>query len=157
MQACLQAPRLRTALAALAVLTSPAWADDRPRDAAPVLNKTYVAECAACHVAYPPSMLPAASWLRLMGNLGRHYGSDASLDAKDIALITPWLLAQAGTRRSAATPPPDDRITRSDWFVRKHRGIEPATWQLPSVRSASNCMACHSDAKHGTFSERALR
>jgi hypothetical protein len=30
-------------------------------------------------------MLPAASWQRLMGNLPRHFGTDASLDAATTA------------------------------------------------------------------------
>ena len=47
---------------------------------APALPK-YQQECAACHLAYPPGLLPAASWQRLMSNLPRHFGTDASLDA----------------------------------------------------------------------------
>ncbi|WP_193466542.1 diheme cytochrome c [Roseateles puraquae] len=118
--------------------------------------KAYAQECAACHVAYPPQMLPAASWARLMGGLDKHFGTDASLDAKDVQQLGRWL--QENADRHPATPaPPEDRITRTARFGRKHRQIEPATWRLPSVRSAANCMACHTGADNGQYSEHALR
>lgn len=117
----------------------------------------YTQECAGCHLAYPPGLLPAASWGRIMGSLDTHYGSDASLDAATVQQLSAWLRAHAGTYKRVAEPPPEDRITRSAWFVRKHRGIEPATWQLPAVKRASNCAACHGGAERGQFSEQALR
>ncbi len=118
--------------------------------------KAYVQECAACHVAYPPQMLPVASWVRLMGGLDKHFGTDASLDAKDVQQLGRWLQENAD-RRPATPAPPEDRITRTARFERKHRQIEPATWRLPSVRSAANCMACHTGADKGQYSEHALR
>jgi hypothetical protein len=38
------------------------------------------AECGSCHLAYPPGLLPAASWQRIMIRLEGHFGDDASLD-----------------------------------------------------------------------------
>jgi len=118
--------------------------------------QAYVQECGACHIAFPPRLLPAPSWARLMGGLDKHFGADASLDARERLPLIAWLQAHAD-RRPATTPPPDDRITRTARFERKHRRIEPATWHLPSVRSASNCMACHAAADQGQYSEHALR
>lgn len=117
----------------------------------------YTQECASCHTAYPPGMLPARSWQRLMGGLERHYGTDASLDARTLQPINTWLLARAGTYKHVAEAPPQDRITRSAWFERKHRKIEPATWNLASVKSAANCTACHAEADRGRFDDDALR
>lgn len=105
-----------------ALLAPSAFADDDHHRAlrVPTLPQ-YQQECAACHMAYPPGMLPAASWTRLMGGLDKHYGTDASLDAASVKLITRWLTDNAGTgRRVSATPPPEDRITRSAWFIRQH-------------------------------------
>lgn len=94
----------------------------------------YTQECAACHLAYPPGLLPAASWQRLMAGLGAHFGTDASLDDKTVQQLSSWLQANAGSgKRVSSISPPQDRITRSDWFVRKHRAIDPAVWQLPSL------------------------
>lgn len=145
------------ALAALAAVGSLAWADGK--EAQPVrMLPAYQAECAACHVAYPPGLLPAASWSRVMGSLDKHYGSDASLDAPTVAQIGQWLQAHAGTsKRAPAVPPPEDRITRSAWFERKHRRIDtPLVWKAAAVKSAANCAACHSRAAEGSYREREL-
>ena len=119
--------------------------------------KAYTQECGACHTAYPPGLLPARSWRRVMDGLLRHYGTDASLDAKTVQQLDTWLQAHAGTYKRVAEAPPQDRITRSAWFERKHRQVEPAVWQLPSVKSAANCAACHGDADSGRFDDDALR
>lgn len=47
---------------------------------APVTDARTLQECASCDIAFPPSMLPAASWKRMMGELENHFGDDASLD-----------------------------------------------------------------------------
>ena len=73
----------------------------------------YHQECAACHIAYPAGMLPAASWQRLMGTLGKHFGADASLDEATTREIGAWLKTQAGTYKRVSEEPPQDRITKS--------------------------------------------
>ena len=40
----------------------------------------YIAECASCHVAYPPQKLTKAGWNTQMSNLEQHYGTNAALD-----------------------------------------------------------------------------
>ena len=114
---------------------------------------SYAAECAACHTAYPPGMLPAPSWQRIMKRLDQHYGSDAALDAKTVGEISQWLQTHAGTYKRVAEEPPQDRLTQSVWFERKHRKIEAAVWQLPSVKSAANCAACHTGTEQGFFDD----
>ena len=154
-----RAPSLQVqAAAALLALAAahPAWADGDKWPAATPL-KAYTQECGACHTAYPAGMLPAASWKRVMGGLARHYGTDASLDATASAPIAVWLQANAGTYKRVSEEPPQDRITLSAWFERKHRKVELAVWTLPSVKTAANCSACHSSADMGIYSERGLR
>lgn len=121
------------------------------------LPAAYTQECGACHLAYPPGLLPAGSWQRLMGGLERHYGSDASLDARTQQQIGEWLQRHGGTFKRMAEEPPQDRITRSAWFERKHRKVEPAVWSLPSVKSAAQCTACHAGAERGRFDDDELR
>lgn len=117
----------------------------------------YKQECASCHMAYPPGALPAASWQRLMQNLPQHYGTDASLDPATVKAISTWLTAHAGTWKRVGGPPPQDRITRSEWFIRKHREVTAATWRLPAVKSPANCTACHTGADKGDFDEDNVR
>lgn len=123
------------------------------RAGGPVLP-AYGQECSACHVAYPRTLLPAASWQRIMSNLSNHFGADASIADADVARIATWLSAGAATRRE---PPPDDRITRSAWFVREHDGVPSTVWKRPAIRSAANCAACHPQADQGNFNEHAVR
>lgn len=135
---------------------SPALAGEHfvgPAQALPV----YQQECAACHLAYPPALLPAESWKRIMANLSHHYGTDASLEAEQIQVIGRWLQGEAGSYRKVRNAPPQDRITRSDWFVREHRQVAPEVWKLGSVQSPAQCAACHSGAEQGRFGERELR
>jgi cytochrome c553 len=138
--------------------TSPAVraGDDQRAPTAALLPK-YQQECAACHVAFPPGMLPADSWRRLMSNLPRHYGTDASLDPPTVSELATWLGANAGTYKRAREAPPEDRITKSAWFIRKHDEVPAAVWKRPAVKSAANCAACHTQADQGNFNEHAVR
>jgi Dihaem cytochrome c len=117
----------------------------------------YQQECASCHVAYPPGMLPTESWRRVMSGLSRHFGADASMDASSMQEISAWLAANAGTYRRVREAPPEDRITRSAWFTRKHDEVSTATWKRPAVKSPANCTACHAQADQGDFNEHNIR
>jgi mono/diheme cytochrome c family protein len=140
------------------VLASGAAMADSGGARVPLLPK-YAQECSACHVAYPAGFLPAASWQRVMSGLGKHYGTDASLDEASVREISGWLKANAGTYKRVSEEPPQDRITKSAWFLRKHReGEVPAhVWKRASVGSPSNCIACHTTADKGNFSEHEVR
>jgi hypothetical protein len=143
-------------LAALAVAACVAHAEGGHRLAAPALP-AYQQECGACHVAYPAGLLPAASWRRITGDLAHHFGTDASLDAATTQRIATWLAANAGSSRRASEEPPQDRITRSGWFVRKHDEVPRAAWRSPAVKTAANCAACHPRAAQGDFDEDRVR
>lgn len=132
-----------------------AASDQRTAGVAPLAR--YKQECAACHVAFPPGMLPADSWRRVMGDLPHHYGTDASLDEAAVSELVSWLGANAGTYKRVREAPPEDRITRSAWFVRKHDEVPAAAWKRPAVKSAANCAACHTQADQGDFNEHAVR
>lgn len=136
-------------------LASAAWADREHGLAAPML-KAYEQECAACHMAYPPGLLPAPSWQRLMNGLDKHFGVNASLDEATLKTLSSYLLAHAG-RGGQASAPPQDRITQSSWFVRKHREFSAQDWANPRIKSAANCAACHTGAAQGDFDEDRVR
>ena len=152
--------RARLALFGLlgaALLGPSARADDGHRASPVPLLPKYQQECAACHIAYPPGMLPAASWQKLMNTLPRHYGSDASLDAASVRQLSAWLSANAGTYKRVSEEPPENRITRSAWFIRKHDEVPAAAWKTAAVKSAANCAACHTKADQGDFNEHYVR
>lgn len=142
---------------AVAGASGPASADDDIRLFAPPPLSAYQQECGSCHLAYPPALLPAASWQRLMATLSQHYGSDASLDAATAKPIADWLAAHAATGKRSRELPPQDRITRSAWFQREHREITPVVWQRPAIKSPAQCAACHPRAEQGRFGEHEIR
>jgi hypothetical protein len=125
----------------LALAALPAAADDVRLPPSPL----YAAECGSCHVPYPPQLLPADSWRTLLGRLDRHFGSDASLDAKLQADIDRYLAAHAGRR--AAPPGTEPRITATRWFLKEHRN------EIPSGKNPADCGACHQGAEKGIYDD----
>ncbi|MBW8372069.1 MAG: diheme cytochrome c [Thiobacillus sp.] len=130
-------------------------------------HQAWQQECASCHLAYSPALLPRASWQRMMGGLEQHFGENASLDPATQADILRFLEANAadsGRSRMGdkvmqrmdknATPL---RITETRWFVKKHDEVPRATWTRKSVGSAANCAACHRQAEKGVFDEDTVR
>ena len=166
-------------LGALVLAETPAWADAgeseeeeegegggwrgaarvNPEDAASVAALKN--ECASCHVVYPARLLPAASWQKIMGKLGDHYGTDATIDdPKVVKQITAFLLQGSGDAsrirdvKGAAVPM---RITETRWFVREHDEVKADAWKRASIKSAANCGACHPRAAEGGYGEREIR
>lgn len=124
-----------------------------PRD----MPQAYTAECAACHTAYSPGLLPARSWQRIMSGLDKHYGTDASLDEATVRQLSTWLQANAGTYKRVNEEPPQDRLTRSAWFARKHDDIPPSVWKHAAIKSPANCGACHTGSDRGDFDDDNIR
>lgn len=122
----------------------------------PIDNAAYKAECASCHIPYPPQLLPAQSWRSLMAGLGKHFGTDASVDAGAMTEISRFL-DQNASRRTQVPPLAEPRISATAWFSREHRKVPAASWTAPAVKSAANCAGCHTQAEKGDFSERSLR
>lgn len=113
--------------------------------------KKWKEECGSCHLAYPPKLLTADTWGRLMDGLDKHFGANATLEAKDKADILDFLkrYSATGSRFSSAS----FRISETPWFKREHRSVAPGEWSHPQVRSASNCEGCHRDVARNVWSE----
>lgn len=130
---------------------------------APVADPVVKNECGSCHHAFAPSMLPASSWQRMMGELKNHFGDDASVDVTTAAKITSYLTANAadtGGRaysgkllNGVAMNHAPLRITELPKWVREHRKVPDWEWKHKDVRTKANCMACHADAERGYYNE----
>ncbi|WP_251367924.1 diheme cytochrome c [Polynucleobacter sp. AM-7D1] len=118
---------------------------------------SYEAECASCHMAYPPALLSEQSWKNVMSGLSKHFGTDASVDAKTQTEITSWLIKNAATRQKYSETAPENRITKTSWFIRKHDEVRADVWKRASIKSPANCGACHIDADKGIFSENNIK
>lgn len=126
--------------------------EDRGRPVMPAqVHAKWQNECGSCHVAYPPGLLPAASWTKIMSGLDKHFGNDASLAPQDTQEITDYLTKHASNRWNSTAAPL--RITESQWWKSKHDEVRAAVWTRASVKSRSNCNACHRDAAQGDFDE----
>jgi hypothetical protein len=153
---CSRPARLAAVLLGLFTVSA-SWAEEYASQPRTPALPAYAEECGACHIAFPSYLLPAAAWTRLMGKLPSHYGSDASLDKPTTLAIASWLQAHAASGRRAQEQPADDRITRSNWFVREHDEVPGSAWTRASIKSAANCAACHTYAAQGQFNERDIR
>jgi hypothetical protein len=135
--------------AALLALASGTAVEADRGPAAPV-NEAWRTECGACHVPYPPRLLPGRSWSELVSGLERHFGTDASLEPAVVAEILAFLERHAGRDRGG---PPALRMTETAWFRREHREVPAAAWGRPAVKSPANCGACHPAAERGRYDE----
>jgi hypothetical protein len=102
-------------------------------------------------------MLPSRSWLRLMNSLPHRYGTDALLEAATVKGLAGWLTESAGIYRAAREMPPEDPITHTGWFIRKHDEIPSSIRLRPVVKTAANCTACLARADQGDFNEHYVR
>ncbi len=104
--------------------------------------KAFQSECSACHMAFPPNLLPKQSWDQILATLDNHFGEDASLDASVVSDIRQYLDANAGRFRSVPNPPPL-RITELRWFRGEHGRMFKRAKADPKIGTMSNCLACH--------------
>jgi hypothetical protein len=156
-----------------------AMADDDDRVAKPMGDKSktylfkvtdekYLKECGACHFAYQPGLLPAASWEKIMGNLSSHFGENAELPQKDVIAIRNYLLDNAAGRidarlsnsimKSTDSKQPPVRITELTSFKRHHHELnDKMVKNNPDVKSLSRCDACHTRASEASFRENEIK
>jgi Dihaem cytochrome c len=129
----------------------------------PVDHAATAKECGACHLVFPPQMLPARSWAKIMEVLSDHFGEDASLDQAARDDIAAYLASRAadtpdaaGGRRFLGGLGQNDvpvKITETPWWIRAHDEIGTARFASEKVKSKANCMACHRRADKGEFFE----
>jgi hypothetical protein len=136
----------------------------RQKEIVPVSNQQYQEECGSCHFAYPPGLLPARSWQKLLTKeaLSKHFGQNAELDPVSLKVIYDYALANAADQsyhkrsrkiaQSTAQGEPPLRITAVRYIQRKHQHL-PAKMvkDNPAVKSLSYCDACHTQASQGVF------
>jgi cytochrome c551/c552 len=152
------------AFALLALLASVGSAGAEGGQSLPPIDHAATLDaCAACHMAYPPQMLPARSWQKIMGNLADHFGEDASLAesvrADILAYLTTHAADASGTGqgphflRGLSADAVPLRITEMPFWTRAHDELAASDFSAPGVKSPANCVACHHTATKGEFGE----
>ena len=130
-------------------------------------NNTWRDSCSQCHRPFHPSLLPARSWTAHLDRPDNHFGLTWQFDAKALAEIRAFLqqnsaeteMTEAAYRINKSIPASVTplRITETVFWIEKHGRIDNRTWSNSSVRSKSNCRACHRDAEYGTYDDAAIR
>ena len=134
-------------------------------DVKPVTNETYKNECSACHFAYQPGLLPSNSWDKIMAKLENHFNTDASLDNADFKIIKDYLNENSAEKameykrsrkivnsiRKGDIP---ESISKTPYMIRKHDELRANMINQPEVKGLFNCVACHTTAQKGVYSER---
>lgn len=135
---------------------------------APVNDEVYMNECASCHFGFQAGLLPKRSWVKMMGGLEDHFGTDATVSKEDHEYLLTYLVDNAadnvsGYKRSrkmnASILPYDTplKITEVPYFKKEHDEIPQRLITQKEVGSLSNCAACHTTAQKGVYSERAIK
>jgi hypothetical protein len=138
------------------------------KDVAPATDELYLKECGSCHFAYQPGLLPSRSWVKVMDGLDNHFGTDASLDAKDTQSILKYLVDNSAEKftnykrskkinDSVAAAETPIAITKTRYFIQKHKELSPKHIEQKEVKSLANCMACHTKADKGSYNEREIK
>jgi nitrate/TMAO reductase-like tetraheme cytochrome c subunit len=127
-----------------------------------VRNENYKNNCGGCHLAYPPDLLPAASWNKILNRLEDHFGEALSLDDLTREEIRKYLTKNSADRSGTETAgkilrnpggSTPTRITEVAYIRKKHREIASEVFKRKSVGSFSNCLACHKGAEQGDFDD----
>src|SRR5574344_1429256 len=129
----------------------------------PVDNTIYEKECGNCHFAYPAGLLPSSSWNKMMSNLDKHFGDDATVDEETFQTLVSYLNENSAEKsmnykRSRkivenlnGTIP--DSISKIPYIKKKHKEIKENVITQKEVKGLFNCTACHKNAEKGIFSE----
>ncbi|MBU0968481.1 MAG: diheme cytochrome c [Proteobacteria bacterium] len=127
---------------------------------APVTNPVYKETCGACHFAYQPELLPAASWQTILNNSADHFGESLEIDDDSRKGIAEYLQANSADKsgakravkiiRSLGSSVPQ-RITDIPYIREKHHEISAKVFERPAIGSLSNCSACHKTAEQGIY------
>ncbi|MBU0924148.1 diheme cytochrome c [bacterium] len=134
-------------------------------DVAPVNNQLYIKECGSCHFPYQAGLLPSNSWNKIMSNLDKHFGVDATLAPEDFATLSKYLndnsaeknMQYKRSNRIVSSLLPGqvaDSISTTPYMIKKHKEIRKDLITQPEVKGLFNCVACHTTAEKGIYGER---
>ena len=145
---------------------SRAFSLERDKEVKAVTLKAYDEECSSCHYAYPPGLLPEASWKKLLETdaLSKHFGENIEMKEELRRQILDYAVQNSADKASAkrskkimASLSKDSaplRITEIPYIRRKHQEIpENMIKGNPKVVTLAQCDTCHTQAKTGNLDD----
>jgi hypothetical protein len=127
-----------------------------------IANTSYEKSCGGCHWAYAPVLLPSKSWENIMATLNDHFGNEVIISAQQKSDVSSFLFSNSSENTSAKI---GRKITQSlggvaparvvevPYIQKKHRKIDRAIFSRKSIKSLSNCIACHPSASDARFDD----
>ena len=100
------------------------------------LDPVYVKECGNCHIPYPPSLAPAATWKAVMDGLADHFGENPSLDPMKVVKIRDWLAETRATLGHARRKPA--RAHKRARSTKDHRNTRLGAESTTNIRTPSS-------------------
>jgi cytochrome b len=150
-------------LTVLAPRDAAARKGDEERFKASLKAQPWSVECSGCHLAYPPGILPAASWDRMLDEQHEHFGEDLGLSPAKIAVLRDYARrmppASWGAwklQRSATAAGSPQRLSEVAFWRHAHHGLPDSAFRPPSSAGRHECEACHADAHSGIFHPRMI-
>jgi Dihaem cytochrome c len=129
----------------LAQATEPAIGTVDPVPARYQLGQdVYLENCATCHIAIPPAVLPDETWRQILQD-AQHYGQVIP-PLVDPERFLVWDYLRTFSRPLAEEEATPYRITDSRYFKALHPRVE-----LPQPTQLSSCIACHPGAEQFNF------
>lgn len=107
-------------------------------------QQLYLENCATCHIALPPQVLPMETWLRLLQD-SEHYGQTLKLLVDPPRLLV-WNYLQAFSRPQSKEEEIPYRVASSRFFKALHPRVK-----LPQPATLGSCVTCHPGASQYNF------
>jgi hypothetical protein len=104
----------------------------------------YLENCAGCHVALPPEVMPSETWRQLLQD-PQHYGVVLNLPVNPPRVII-WNYLRAFSRPHAKDEEVPYRLAKSRYFKALHPRVK-----LPQTNLIGSCVTCHPGAGQYNF------
>jgi hypothetical protein len=100
-------------------------------------KELYLENCASCHVALPPEVLPSETWRRVLLEPEQHYGTQVQQPIGPSLLIM-WDYLRTFSRPEEKGKPLPYRVSESRFFKALHPRVK-----LPETVKPNSCVSCH--------------
>ncbi|MFH7030650.1 MAG: cytochrome C [Heteroscytonema crispum UTEX LB 1556] len=107
-------------------------------------QQLYLENCASCHIALPPAVLPTQTWKNLLQD-SQHYGAQLK-PLIDPPRILVWRYLQTFSRVQLQDESTPYRVNDSRYFKALHPGVK-----LPRPVQIGSCVSCHPSASDYNF------
>ncbi|MBE9006913.1 cytochrome C [Fortiea sp. LEGE XX443] len=107
-------------------------------------QELYIENCAKCHLAIPPAVLPSQTWKNLLED-SQHYGVQLK-PLVDPPRILVWRYLSTFSRLQREDEETPYRVNKSRYFKALHPKVD-----LPRPLQINSCVSCHPGAGEYNF------